>query len=86
MAPNGQPGASQVSSQKLFSSLETATLLMCRKKNKVGLAVVDAQLPLAYKPLSFLWRVRHGGGHAHREFMESRICKDHRDLFPHTFH
>lgn len=59
MVPNRQPGASQVSSQKLFRSLETATLLgsirlnsplRCRKK-KADLAAMDALLSLARKPL-----------------------------------
>lgn len=43
---------------------------------------MDVQLPLAYKSLPFVWRAKHGVEHAPREFMESRICKVHRDLFP----
>lgn len=37
MAPNGHPGASQVSSQKLFHSLETATLLGSTRLNSLNI-------------------------------------------------
>lgn len=52
------------------------------QEKKVDLAAMDALLPSAHKPLPFLWRAKHGVGRAHWEFMESRICKDHRALCP----